>query len=895
VSNPTPMSEMISDDLDDGLAWDMWRSQPMQQFKFCIPRNHDRAIMSKLIDTVAVEFVKDSHADDSSKLYIQDINQCSECDRKLRLLVSEVNRYLEDDEEGTRAAIVFKEDPDAAALNQELTISQLSTQLTELEAEFTRNDFAMREITLKAAIKREHKLVAERAAEFLEEVAKNDTAPLAPEPDCEAVALTAQSGDSPNTFALLNLCGVVLAERTEKLQHALFRVCYGKVLVRLDPLPEPMLYARTGRKEAHCMLIVMFTSEDIRERVAKICRVFDAHVYDVTATTTAQVAGYLESNELTDEEIDGVNLVVQETLQANLRNCHEVAVQAKHWNLLIRREAILLAALNGCSSSSEYLYIRGWVPDVYLPRIEAALKGENIPASGLLEKVEISMADVPPTFMPVSKYTECLQGVVDKYGIARYRELNPGLFALVFFPFLFGVMFGDILHGLITITFAGLMIVFEAKLEDGHSEVVDMIFGARYAILSMGVCATYMGFIYNEMASLPLDFGSSYSHHDMKFSGSPYLFGMDPVWRHASEAVQFTNSLKMKMAVTLGVSQMTLGIVLKMRNASFFNDQLTLWHEALPEFLFFVSTVGYMVVLVFIKWATDWQHVHDALRGPPQIINEMINFVMLGDVQQQNVLIAPGSCTQTFNSLGKDLGTGPCTVQTLIQRVLLCIAAISVPWILLVKPLSTKTAPDLDVELEPEENPLLSDYLDEEEVSQDYQPFGSSSSTKMEHVKSDSLPGERAGDATARQVGVQELDKAEALPEFSEVMVEQVIHTIEFVLGTISNTASYLRLWALSLAHSQLSEVFMDYIVIGKQFNCGVSATDEKYSTPGGVAVLVVCTVIWVGCTICVIMAMESLSAFLHALRLQWVEFQGKFYKADGVPFLPATFKIPRD
>ena len=44
----------------------------------------------------------------------------------------------------------------------------------------------------------------------------------------------------------------------------------------------------------------------------------------------------------------------------------------------------------------------------------------------------------------------------------------------------------------------------------------------------------------------------------------------------------------------------------------------------------------------------------------------------------------------------------------------------------------------------------------------------------MEHVKTDSLPGERAGDATARQVGVQERDKAEALPEFSEVMVEQV-------------------------------------------------------------------------------------------------------------------------
>ena len=50
----------------------------------------------------------------------------------------------------------------------------------------------------------------------------------------------------------------------------------------------------------------------------------------------------------------------------------------------------------------------------------------------------------PPTHFHTNKFTEVFQAVVNTYGVPRYREANPALFTTVTFPFLFGVMYGDV-------------------------------------------------------------------------------------------------------------------------------------------------------------------------------------------------------------------------------------------------------------------------------------------------------------------------------------------------------------------------------------------------------------------------------------------------------------------
>lgn len=110
----------------------------------------------------------------------------------------------------------------------------------------------------------------------------------------------------------------------------------------------------------------------------------------------------------------------------------------------------------------------------------------------------------PPTLFVHTPHTEPYQHLVNAYGVPSYGELNPAAFATVTFPFLFGVMYGDVGHGTMLVLMALVLIGAQKALGARKlDEITAMLFAARWMILAMGCFSIYCGVLYSDAFGLP--------------------------------------------------------------------------------------------------------------------------------------------------------------------------------------------------------------------------------------------------------------------------------------------------------------------------------------------------------------------------------------------------------
>merc|ERR1740138_304499 len=241
----------------------------------------------------------------------------------------------------------------------------------------------------------------------------------------------------------------------------------------------------------------------------------------------------------------------------------------------------------------------------------------------------------PPTYIRTNEYTEPWQEVIDTYGIPRYQEANPALLTVVTFPFIFGMMYGDVGHGSLLLLTGIYLVNFGEPLR----YTVPAVFNARFIVLSLGIFATYAGFMYNDFFSIglpifetryncpepadgtPCTTKDSFDPTNSVGGGGPYPFGLDYAWHGAGNELLFVNSLKMKLSVLFGVIQMVVGVLLRWGNAFYESNKTDFIFECVPMMIFMLTFFGWMDWLILYKWV----HV---VPDAPSIINSLICMAM---------------------------------------------------------------------------------------------------------------------------------------------------------------------------------------------------------------------------------------------------------------------------
>ena len=615
------------------------------------------------------------------------------------------------------------------------------------------------------------------------------------------------------------ISGIIRAEDDMRMKRMIFRASRGRALPTFfDLTVEDKLTHQKIEKKIFTIFVQGGAQNFLANKIIQICDIFGASRFTIPKREDLQNEINNIQQEIYEkkEYLKTVETSIKEFFKDKIGE-NELPGKYDMYKLYFLQEKLLFSNLNKCKLHKDLLDGEVWIPEEKLELVQEAInkissKNPNKLTAVLSDFDELESTK-PPTYLKVNDFTMPFQMIVSEYGVPRYREVNPGLFTIITFPFMFGVMFGDIGHGSLILI---LSIWLCLKKDEILKTMPDfkMLVKTRYFFLMCGFFAFFNGWIYDDFFATPLGiFGTCYENKmgdDGKMIAERkgdcvYPIGLDPKWYAATNELAFLNSFKMKMSVIIGVLQMILGLFLKGMNGIYFADYIDFFFEFIPQLIFMCLLFGYMCLMIYIKWGTDWSD--DTSKAPSIISQLLMIFLNMGSTGPDNFK------TPLFHREDYHF-------QESFQFNALIISVICIPVMLLVKP-------------------------------------------TVDYFK---LPKDDGIENKGNQVTITDL------------AVNQIIETIEYVLGTVSHTASYLRLWALSLAHAQLAKVFFEITLLG------FIQSGSIFGMIGGFFLLA-------NITIGVLMGMDLLECSLHTLRLHWVEFQSKFYKADGYPFTPYSFK----
>jgi V/A-type H+/Na+-transporting ATPase subunit I len=125
------------------------------------------------------------------------------------------------------------------------------------------------------------------------------------------------------------------------------------------------------------------------------------------------------------------------------------AIEGRGGADLLAGEVELARRAEAAVRRGRFAALLGWVPADALPRLTERLAGVGAAAVELPRPPLVE----PPTLLRSGRVSARFRPLVDTYGATRYADVDPTPFAAASFVLMFGMMFGDVGHGLLLAAF----------------------------------------------------------------------------------------------------------------------------------------------------------------------------------------------------------------------------------------------------------------------------------------------------------------------------------------------------------------------------------------------------------------------------------------------------------
>ncbi len=319
----------------------------------------------------------------------------------------------------------------------------------------------------------------------------------------------------------------------------------------------------TLRRDEHLATVVLFGTQrdaDILNRAARSAYLNALELPETYHGTPAEAITALKSS------IESTRQYVAEC-QTSIDYLHETYVQRLRHLLWQARASRTLAETIARYGRLRYTYlVAGWVPvsqmDTLQQEISQAsdkvLIEANMPSRQEDGHIPVALGNPP--------IVRDFQGLVTNYGRPRYDELDPTLMIALTFPLIFGIMFGDVGHGLVLALLGLALVSRKVRALRGLS-------GMGAVVIMCGIAAMLFGSLY----------GSFFGFEDT----------FEPLWMRPLEDVMDI----LIATVAIGAGLLSLGMVCNIVNAALTRrwGHLLFDHNGLAGLIFYWSLIGLAV------------------------------------------------------------------------------------------------------------------------------------------------------------------------------------------------------------------------------------------------------------------------------------------------------------